>query len=232
LVVDDDEALRKTLAETFVDEHRYTVVEAATLADADKAVDDEDVHLDAIILDICLPDGDGFDYCTRLRKGGFNMPIIILTGSVGEEDVVRGLSAGANDYVAKPFRVGELAARLMAQLLTFDSSEDAAFVLGRFVFRPSKKQLRDVTKKRVVRLTDKEVGLLKFLHRAEAGVDREVLLTQVWGYNTGVSTHTLETHIYHLRQKIEANPASPTLLVTVAGGYRLNESSLTPTQQA
>jgi DNA-binding response OmpR family regulator len=108
---------------------------------------------------------------------------------------VWGLSAGANDYVAKPFRAGELAARLKAQLRTFDSSEDAAFALGRFVFRPSKKQLRDVTKKQVVRLTGKEVGVLKLLHRPEAGVDREVLLTRS-GDIIPVYLHTLSKRTF------------------------------------
>jgi DNA-binding response OmpR family regulator len=225
LVVEDDEALRNTLAEILSGEHRYTVVEAATLAEADKAMEDEDERPDVIVLDVGLPDGDGCGYCARLRKAGFKMPIIILTGAAGEADVVRGLSAGANDYIAKPFRAAELAARLQAQLRTFDNSEDAVFPLGRFVFYPARGQLRDVTKKQVVRLTGKEVGLLKFLHRAGAGVDREVLLTQVWGYNSGMSTHTLETHIYRLRQKIEVDPASPTLLVTVLGGYRLERAS-------
>src|SRR5882757_2353116 len=179
LVVEDEEALRKILAEILTGVHHYTVVEAATLAEADKALEDEDERPDIIVLDVGLPDGDGCDYCAKLRLAGFKMPIIILTGADGEADVVRGLSSGANDYVAKPFRAAELAARLQAQLRTFDNSEDVVFALGQFVFHPAKGQLRDVIKKRVVRLTGKEVGLLKFLRRAEAGVDRKVLLTQV-----------------------------------------------------
>jgi DNA-binding response OmpR family regulator len=224
LVIEDNKALREALTETLSSEHRYGIIEAATLAEADRAMDDEDGRPDAIVLDIGLPDGDGCDYCAKLRHAGFTMPIIILTGAVSEDDVVRGLSAGANDYVAKPFRAGELAARLQAQLRTFESSEDAALILGRFMFQPAKKQLHDVAKKQVVRLTGKEASVLKFLYRADADVSRDDLLTQVWGYNSRVTTHTLETHIYRLRQKIETDPTHPTLLVTVDHGYRLEKA--------
>jgi len=224
LVIEDDAALRQSLSEFLAGEHRYVVVEAPTLAQADRVMDKEDGQPDAIVLDIGLPDGDGCDYCAKLRRAGFKMPIIILTGAAAEEDVVRGLAAGANDYIAKPFRSNELAARVQAQLRTFRTSSDATFAFGRFVFQPATRQLRDVVNKQVVRLTEKEVSVLRFLYRADGVVDRDVLLTQVWGYNSAVTTHTLETHIYRLRQKIEAAPSTPTLLITAGGGYRLEKS--------
>jgi DNA-binding response OmpR family regulator len=149
------------------------------------------------------------------------LPIIILTGLAGDHDVVRGLSSGANDYISKPFRAAELAARLHAQLRVFDGSEDAVFSVGPYVFQPSKKQLRDSIKKQVIRLTDKEVSLLRFLCRSDTGVNRGTLLAQVWGYDSGVTTHTLETHMYRLRQKIEVDPGHPALLVTEGHRYRL-----------
>jgi DNA-binding response OmpR family regulator len=150
------------------------------------------------------------------------MPIIMLTGSSGEDDIVRGLNAGANDYIAKPFRANELLARLQAQLRVFDNSEDAVFTIGPFTFRPAAKALIGLDKKRM-RLTAKEVDIIKFLYRhANQVVSRQTLLDEVWGYNAGVTTHTLETHVYRLRQKIEIDPTNCRLLVTAPGGYRLD----------
>lgn len=149
------------------------------------------------------------------------MPIIMLTGAIEETDVVRGLDSGAGDYIAKPFRAAELLARLHAQLRIFDRSEQVVFPVGPYTFRPAKKMLHDSAKNRRIRLTDKETAVLKFLYRSEAAVNRQILMHEVWGYNSTVTTHTLETHIYRLRQKIEADPTNPSLLVTEGGGYRL-----------
>ena len=220
LIIDDDEALRATLAD-HLGEHGYAAYAAATLAEAEKVINEEDVRLDAIILDLGLPDGDGLDYCIRLRRRGHKMPIVILTGADGEDKVVQGLESGANDYITKPFRSDELAARLRAQLRLFDASEDAIISLGPFIFRPSKKLLRDPTKKGVIHLTDMENMILKHLHRAGTGVNRLTLLSEIWGHNSTVTIRALDTHIYRLRQKIEVDPSRPRLLVTNNGGYAL-----------
>jgi len=149
------------------------------------------------------------------------MPVIMLTGANEETDVVRGLDSGASDYVAKPFRASELVARLHAQMRIFDRTEQAVFPVGPYTFQPAKKLLQDPAKNKRIRLTDKETAVLKYLYRSEAAVNRQILMHEVWGYNSAVTTHTLETHIYRLRQKIEADPAKPSLLVTEGGGYRL-----------
>ncbi|HUN39699.1 MAG TPA: response regulator transcription factor [Acetobacteraceae bacterium] len=228
LIVEDDQALCEILAEHLTDGHGFVVTSAGTLEEADKAINASDSRFDAIILDIGLPDGDGRDYCVRLRRQGHKMPVIMLTGSDAEADVVRGLDSGANDYIAKPFRANELLARLRTQLRSFDGSEEAVFSVGPYTFRPAKKLLQDPAKNRRIRLTDKESAILKFLYRSDARpVGREILLHEVWGYNPAVTTHTLETHIYRLRQKLESNPANPALLVTEQGGYRLNLSMAT-----
>jgi DNA-binding response OmpR family regulator len=134
---------------------------------------------------------------------------------------VLGLEAGANDYVTKPFRFAVLLARIRVQLRQHEQSEDATFKVGRYTFRPSAKVLLDERGQKV-RLTEKETAILKFLYRAgERVVNRDTLLHEVWGYNSGVTTHTLETHIYRLRQKIEREPAHAELLVTEGGGYKL-----------
>ncbi|KXV55447.1 transcriptional regulator [Acetobacter tropicalis] len=227
LVVDDDRILRQTLVEQLQLEGEFTVQEAASLAEAREKLKTPDARCDAILLDVTLPDGDGRDFCAELRKDGLRMPIIMLTGSDDEADIVRGLDAGANDYVAKPFRIAELLARLRAQLRLFENSEDAVFTIGPYTFRPSAKLLQDPQKNRRIRLTEKETAILKFLYRAGTRpVPRQVLLNEVWGYNAAVTTHTLETHIYRLRQKIEPDPANASLLITEGGGYRLNPETV------
>jgi len=146
----------------------------------------------------------------------------MLTGADTDADTILGLDAGANDYVTKPFRLGVLLARLRAQLRQHDQSEDAVLVIGPFTFRPAAKLLLETESGKRIRLTEKEAQILKFLYRAnEKVVPRDTLLNEVWGYNAGVTTHTLETHVYRLRQKIEADPSKAEILITEPGGYRL-----------
>ncbi|MBY0329042.1 MAG: response regulator transcription factor [Acetobacteraceae bacterium] len=223
LIVEDDAALRATLAEQIAEDGDFTADQAESAQEAEEKLMSADARYDAVLLDIGLPDGDGRDLCAKLRREGKRMPVIMLTGQDGEQDVVKGLDAGANDYISKPFRVNELLARVRAQLRVFDNSEDAVFTVGPYLFRPSAKLLMEPARSRKIRLTDKESAILKFLYRAGGRpVPRQVLLNEVWGYNSAVTTHTLETHIYRLRQKIEPNPMQLRLLLTEAGGYRLD----------
>src|SRR3954470_1442318 len=223
LIVEDDAALRATLAEQIAQEGDFTADEAESATEAAAKLADSDARYDAILLDIGLPDGDGRDFCAKLRRDGKKIPIIMLTGADAEQDVVRGLDAGANDYIAKPFRLNELLARLRAQLRVYDNSEDAVFLIGPYSFRPSSKLLLEQGRNRKIRLTEKESAILKYLYRAGGRpVGRQILLNEVWGYNSAVTTHTLETHIYRLRQKIEPDPANARLLLTEGGGYRLD----------
>ncbi|WP_431266752.1 response regulator transcription factor [Dankookia sp. P2] len=223
LIVDDDAALRATLCEQLALEGEFAPEEAGTASEAEQILTGANSRFDAVLLDIGLPDGDGRELCVRLRRQGLKIPIIMLTGADAEADVVRGLDSGANDYIAKPFRLNELLARLRAQLRVFDNSEDAIFVIGPYSFRPSAKLLMEAARNRKIRLTEKESAILKYLYRAGGRpVGRQVLLNEVWGYNSAVTTHTLETHIYRLRQKIEPDPGNARLLLTEGGGYRLD----------
>jgi DNA-binding response OmpR family regulator len=223
LIVEDDAALRATLAEQLTSDGDFLAEEAESAAEAEAKLTAADAHFDAVLLDVGLPDGDGRDLCAKLRRHGKHMPVLMLTGADGELDVVRGLEAGANDYIAKPFSVPELLARVRAQLRTFDNSAEAVFHIGPYTFRPSAKLLHERARGRKIRLTDKETEILRFLYRSSGKpMPRQVLLNEVWGYNSAVTTHTLETHIYRLRQKIEAAPSAPSLLLTVGGGYKLN----------
>ncbi len=228
LIVDDDRALRETLVEQLAVDGEFAPAEAETAAQAEAMILTPDARYDAILLDVALPDGDGRDLCAKLRRQGVRVPIIMLTGHDEEADVVRGLEAGANDYVAKPFRLAELLARLRAQLRIFENSEDAVFTIGPYTFRPAAKLLLEPVRNRKIRLTEKEAAILKFLYRAGSKpVGRQILLNEVWGYNSAVTTHTLETHVYRLRQKIEPDPQNARLLVTEGGGYRLDPKGVT-----
>lgn len=220
LLVDDEDALRESLAEQLTLHEEFEIVEAATGTDAlEKAKGD---YFDVIILDVGLPDIDGRDACRLMRRGGVKSPIIMLTAADTDADTILGLDAGANDYVSKPFRLGVLLARLRAQLRQHEQSEDAVFTIGPYTFMPSSKILVDEETSKKVRLTEKETAILKYLFRSgDKVVGRDTLLGEVWGYNAGVTTHTLETHVYRLRQKIERDPSNAEILVTEPGGYRL-----------
>lgn len=222
LIVDDDLSLRSTLAEQLLAEAEFAPSEAGSIAEAETILAASDQRFDALILDVGLPDGDGRRFCGKLREQGLKIPIIMLTGSAEEQDIVQGLDSGANDYIAKPFRLAELMARLRAHLRNFENSEDAVLQIGPYSFRPAVKLLLEPVKNKRIRLTDKEAAILKFLYRAGGkSVGRQILLNEVWGYNAAVTTHTLETHVYRLRQKIEAEPNQARLLITEGGGYRL-----------
>lgn len=219
LIIDDDDDLREALAEQLALHEAFRPVQAATATEGVKM--GREVRADLILLDVDLPDMDGREACRLLRKDGVSTPIIMLTAQSSDSDTVLGLEAGANDYVTKPFRFAVLLARIRAHLRSHEQSEDAVFRIGPYEFRPAAKVLVD-DKGKKVRLTEKETNILKYLYRAGAqAVSREELLTEVWGYNAGVTTHTLETHIYRLRQKIEPEPGQARLLLTDAGGYRL-----------
>jgi DNA-binding response OmpR family regulator len=177
---------------------------------------------DLLVLDVGLPDTDGRELCRLIRKQGVKCPIVMLTGHDTDSDTILGLDAGANDYITKPFKFPVLLARMRAQLRQHEQSEDAIFTLGPYTFKPSIKILVTADDKKI-RLTEKETNILKFLYRAtEDVVPRDILLHEVWGYNAGVTTHTLETHIYRLRQKIEPDPGKASILITENGGYRLS----------
>jgi len=219
LIVDDDPELRGMLTEQLALHQEFETegVETATLAlEAAKKE-----RIDLIIMDVGLPDLDGREAVRILRSEGFKAPVIMLTGQDSENDTVLGLESGANDYVTKPFRFAVLLARIRSQLRQHEASEDAVFTIGPYSFRPAAKLLL-TEKGGKVRLTEKETAILRYLYRAgQKSVSREVLLQEVWGYNSGVTTHTLETHIYRLRQKVEEDAAKPAILVTDAGGYKL-----------
>ena len=219
LIADDDEELRGELVEQLALHAEFEPVHATTAAAA--LIVAREAAPDLVIMDVGLPDMDGRAAVRQLRGEGFKNPIIMLTGHDSEADTVDGLEAGANDYVTKPFRFSVLLARMRVHLRQHEASDDALFRIGPFTFQPGSKHLIN-EKGSKLRLTEKETAILRFLYRArQSVVTRDVLLKEVWGYNSNVTTHTFETHIYRLRQKIERDPAKSQLLITEAGGYKL-----------
>src|SRR5215510_13271177 len=219
LIVDDDEDLRESLKDQLALHDEFEVFTAGTAAKGIEVAKSE--HLDLVMLDVGLPDMDGREACKMLRKNGFKSPIVMLTGNASDADMILGLDSGANDYITKPFKFAVLLARIRAQLRQHEQSEDAVFAIGPYTFKPASKLLLD-EKGTKIRLTEKETSILKYLYRSgDKVVSRETLLHEVWGYNAGVTTHTLETHIYRLRQKIEKDPSNSEILVTETGGYKL-----------
>ena len=219
LIVDDDEDLRSSLRDQLALYDEFVVSTAGTAGEGMEAT--RKSQLDLVLFDVGLPDMDGREAVKQLRRNGFKAPIVMLTGNTTDADQILGLDAGANDYISKPFKFAVLLARIRAQLRQHEQSEDAVFSIGHYTFKPAAKLLLD-EKGGKIRLTEKETSILKYLYRSgEKVVTRETLLHEVWGYNAGVTTHTLETHIYRLRQKIEKDPSHAELLVTETGGYKL-----------
>lgn len=219
LIIDDDHDLRELLLEQLSLSAEFTATGAATAADGVELA--KTSRPDLILLDLDLPDMNGREACRLLRAEGVTAPVIMLTAADGDADTILGLESGASDYVTKPFKFNVLLARVRAQLRSHEQSEEAVFRVGPYEFWPGVKLLID-ERGRKLRLTDKEASILKYLYRAGAkAVSRDELLAEVWGYNAAVTTHTLETHVYRLRQKIEPDPTATRLLLTEAGGYRL-----------
>ena len=220
LLVDDEDHLREALAEQLELHDEFVTTQAGSGAEALNIA--KGGYFDLLLLDAGLGDLDGRAVCKTLRKASVKCPIIMLTAADSDANTILGLESGANDCVVKPFKLTVLLARIRSHLRQHEQSEDAVFTIGPYTFRPSAKLLLENDRNQQVRLTEKETSILKYLFRAgDKAVSRNVLLNEVWGYNAGVTTHTLETHIYHLRQKIEIDPSSAEILVTAPGGYRL-----------
>src|SRR5260370_24673407 len=220
LIVDDDPALRQSLVEQLERHGEFATVKCDWSSDVCSS--DLGEHFDAVLLDVGLPDMDGRELCRQMREAALTVPIVMLTAAGSETDTVQGLDAGANDYVTKPFRLNELLARLRAHLRQSEHSDEAVLTIGPYTFQPGAKLMVDGSGRKKVRLTEKETAILKYLYRAgDRVIGRDTLLGEGWGYNAGVTTHTLETHVYRLRQKIERDPAHAEILATEPGGYRL-----------
>ena len=223
LIVEDEDAIRTGLVDVFV-YHGYDVDFAADGPEGlDKALSG---YFDLILLDVMLPGMDGFEICNRIRSQDRDQPVIMLTAKGTDEDIIHGLSLGADDYVAKPFSVAQLVLRVQAVLrrTRIGAELDATIRLGEDV-EVDCRNLLGHRSDEALAFTSREVELLQYLRmNSERPVSRDELLVKVWGYarNLDIETRTVDIHIAKLRRKIEMDPAQPRYLVTVRGaGYRL-----------
>jgi DNA-binding response OmpR family regulator len=220
LLVEDDDEIRNALTNQLALQEEFETTEAVDGATALEAVNER--HFNIVLLDIGLPDMDERDVCRLIRRKGIHVPVIMLTGMESDADMILGLDSGANDYITKPFKMGVLLARIRAHLRQHEASEDASFALAHYTFTPASRLLKDKETGKEIVLSDKESAILKFLYRAgDTPVDCDKLYSEVWSHAVSLSTHTLQTHVYRLRQKIERNPAHPEILLSEAGGYRV-----------
>ena len=218
LLVEDEQGLRKTLTAR-LEKAGYVVDTAADgVAGLEKAMD---LPYDLIILDVALPLRDGFDVCRDLRQAGLATPILILTARTQTVDKVVGLKLGADDYVTKPFASMELLARIEA-LLRRVPIRTGQVVLELGTLRMDMRRMEVTREGKPVYLTVREFQLLRYLmERAGSAVPRTELLRSVWGYDSGSFTRTVDMHVASLRKKIEKQPASPEIIVTISNaGYK------------
>ncbi len=220
LMVDNDFALIDSIKEQLdlTDELAltvaYTYQSAIAIAKAEK--------FDIILISDSIIPFRQQDIVETLLPDKVKIPIIMLTSSQANEASEYKDRLQADDYLIKPFRLDILLERIHTFLPHHETTSESVFSIGRFSFFPISKLLIDTDTDSIVRLTAKETEILKCLYGADKkAVTRDVLLDKIWGYNASVTTHTLETHIYRLRQKIEENPSKNELLITVPDGYQL-----------
>jgi len=226
LLVEDDPDIADLLELHLSDEgHAVDVVD-----DGDEGLDRAlGCEYDLVILDIMLPGTDGFDICRRLRQEKCHVPILMVTAKTEEVDKVLGLELGADDYITKPFSIREVLARVKAifRRVEVDQGDgreaDAPIEFGDLVIHPEKRKV--LANGESVDLTSKEYDLLLlFARNPGRAYDRQELLDEVWGYQYSGYSHTVNTHINRLRNKIEPDPSSPRYVKTVWGvGYRFAE---------
>jgi DNA-binding response OmpR family regulator len=223
LIVEDEAAIRSGLMDVFV----YHGYEVDAVADGPAGLDRAlNGGFDLILLDVMLPGMDGFEICNRIRARDRDQPIILLTAKTCDEDIIQGLSLGADDYVAKPFSVAELVLRVRAVLrrARIGGEQECRLRLGEAI-EIDTRNLSGRCHGETLSFTRREMEILQYLNaNAERPVPREELLHRVWGYakHLDIETRTVDIHIAKLRRKIEPDPGRPRHLVTVRGaGYRL-----------
>lgn len=219
LVVQGDSALRDVLLEQLAPSAEFEVCGCASAEEGRRCLQER--PFDLALIDASLPDMEGRDFLDLARRDGFRGPALMLVSAASDPEAGQGLDSGAGDHVTKPFRFSALLPRIRALVRAHEASDDAAFAIGPHLCRPGAKTLV-APDGSALKLTEKEVAILRYLHRAGAAtVSRDELLQEVFGYHAEVTTHTLETHVYRLRQKLEIDPSAARLLVTDPGGYRL-----------
>ena len=212
--------LKQLLLDQLQKQGEYLLEESLSVTEAISLIVKE--HFDCILIDSNLADVSLSNLCKNIRQEGVRSPIILVAVERGEDVAIAALDAGANDYVLKPFKINVLVAKIRSNIRQFEQSEFAILRFGRFSFKPGDKILLNNSSKEEVRLTDKETAIIKLLYLSGGEVvTRATLLEEVWGYNTTLTTHTLETHIYRIRQKVGNATSGQDFIATESEGYRM-----------
>ena len=220
LVINNDKDLGEALAFQLNLVEEYQIIEISGETSALAQINNN--FCDLVIINSQSSALKGYNLTKSLRLAGYKKPIIMLINRNSNLDIPDGHNHKADEYMIKPFRYPVLLKSIETQLHKFKKSENTQYSIGNYIFKPNSKILES-NKNRSIRLTEKENNILKFLYKNLGNtVSRETLLHEVWGYNSKVTTHTLETHIYRLRQKIEDNPSNACFLITEPGGYKLH----------
>ena len=219
LLLDSDTEFRETIARKLNTTMEFILCEASNAAQALNMIRRNVFAL--VIMDMKLSDTDGYVFCQMLRRQKVHSSLMILTNHDSDADIIKCLNAGADSHVSKSIGFSVLLARIRAILRQHEKSENIEFMLGSNTFIAASRKV--ITKDGdEIPLTQKEADILKLLYRSNRVVGQNELLSEIWGYNSKVETHTLETHVYRLRQKIEAIPAEPRILITKSNGYFLS----------
>lgn len=220
LLVEDNLRL-STLVRRGLENEDFTVDGVGTLSDAEAALDT--IPYDVVILDLGLPDGDGLDLLRSMRAGGSHVPVLVLTARDGVDDRVKGLNAGADDYLLKPFAVEELTARLRALLRRPDGALGLSLRVGNVAFDTSSREVR--VGQELVKISKKEMGVLEqLMRRAGRVVPKETLESKLYGFGDEVSPNSLEANVSRLRKRLIQVNASITIHTLRGIGYLLSDS--------
>ena len=220
LLINSDKDLGEALAFQLPLGEKYQIIEINDENSALAQINNN--FCDLVIINSQLSALKGYNLTKSLRLAGYKKPIIMLINQNSNLDIPNDQNHKADEYIIKPFRYLELLKLIETHLNRTKKSENTQYSIGNFVFKPNSKILES-NDGSSIRLTEKENNILKFLYKNSGNiVSRETLLHEVWGYNSKVTTHTLETHIYRLRQKFEDDPSNACFLITEPGGYKLS----------
>ena len=219
ILINNDKDLGEALVFQLTLVEKYQIIETKDETSALAQINNNLCNL--IIINSQSSKLKGYNLTKSLRTAAYKKPIIMLINQKTDLDIPDVQGHEADEYIIKPFRYSVLLKSIETQLYKFKKSENTQYDIGNYVFKPNSKILES-NENGSIRLTEKENNILKFLYTHIGNiVSRETLLHEVWGYNSKVTTHTLETHIYRLRQKIEDNPSEACFIITETGGYKL-----------